>query len=158
MNEDDNMMKKLILFIIWILPFLIGRGMSKIIMLDAMENTVLPYGIIGIVALVLWFLVGKYLGFLAGDKKKALLIVQGVPAILVVVDLFSVLFLGEYLWMNPLFNVQLYYLPVTSVSGMIAGAFARMLSVPVISPVVSIVSLIMVSCVFYSGCKSGRGE
>ncbi len=116
-------MKKLVLFLLGLIPFVLGFLMHSW-MMENMDS-VLPYKLIGFVFLGFWIVLGFLTSDFAESQIRSAMIIN-LPAFLVVLFIvFQEIILGYY-WTN-LFGLamQLFYLPLINISGSLIGMFLR---------------------------------
>ncbi len=137
-------MKKLLLFLIGLLPFALGFAMNALLM--ANMNFVLPYKLIGIIWLLLWGFFGYLMRDYAGSGIKSAAIAHSVALADLLLLLYQELVLGRY-WLNFLGSAtQFYYLPVLNISFTLsAWATDRIW-------VAYIVSFTLTCAAFFIGC------
>lgn len=107
-------MKRMILFLIGLIPFVLGFLMNSWLMQN--PNSVLPFKLIGIIFLVCWVLVGFITCKFDKTPLKSAVIIH-LPAFLVLIlIMFQNIILGQS-WSN-LFGwaIQMYYLPLINIS------------------------------------------
>lgn len=142
-------MKKIILVVIGLLPFPVGYFMNYLIMSDTFFNKALPYGTIGLVFLLCWFLLGKVLSPLADTIKKASILAHSVALLVLILNLFQVIILKQY-WANHVgVATQFYFLPLLNISFTLTPMFHSL-------SVVYIVSFSLMCVSFYLGCRTSR--
>jgi len=141
-------MKKLLLFFIGLLPLAFGALLNAL-MLGALQNATLPYGVIGLFFLLFWLLLGFWTRPLTKSAFAAAAIAH-IPALAALaLLLYQEMALGRY-WFNAfgLFP-QFFYLPLISLAGRIV-VFAHTM------PPVYIAAFVMMFAVFRAGgalCK-----
>lgn len=107
-------MKKMILLLIGLIPFVLGFLMNSWLMQH--PNSILPFKLIGIIFLGFWVLVGFITCKFEKTPLKSAVIIH-LPAFLVLIlIMFQNIILGQY-WSN-LFGwaIQMYYLPLINIS------------------------------------------
>lgn len=140
-------MKKLILVLIGLIPFVLGFVMNSWMMQN--PNSTLPFKLIGIILLGAWVLVGCITYKYDKTPYPAALIIH-VPALLVLfLIMYQDMILGEF-WSN-LFGLatQVYYLPLIHISSLIfsfiGGGYVQMWTA-------SIVAFLLMYGSYYVGC------
>ncbi|CAM5199965.1 putative protein OS=Ureibacillus acetophenoni OX=614649 GN=SAMN05877842_11742 PE=4 SV=1 [Ureibacillus acetophenoni] len=112
-------MKKLVLILIGLIPFVIGIQMSEWLMQH--QDRVLPFKIIGIVFLIFWILVGFITSKFEKTPLKTAVIIN-LPAFLVLLLIMYQSIILGHSWPN-LFGwaTQMYFLPLNNISSYIIG-------------------------------------
>jgi len=136
-------MKKLLLFFIGLLPLAFGTLLNAL-MLGALQDTTLPYGVIGLFFLLFWLLLGFWTRPLAKSAFAAAAIAH-IPALAALaLLLYQELALGRY-WFNAFGLLpQFFYLALISLAGRIV-LFAHTM------PPVYAAAFVMLFVVFYAG-------
>jgi hypothetical protein len=136
-------MKKLLLLLVGLLPLALG-ALLNVLMLGTLQNTALPYGVIGLFFLLFWLLLGFWTRPLTKPAFTAAAIAH-IPALAALaLLLYQELALGRY-WFSA-FGVypQFFYLPLINLAGRVAF-FAHTM------PPVYIAGFIMMFAVFRAG-------
>lgn len=111
-------MKKIMLFLLGLSPFLLGFIMNSVMMQN--QNLILPYKLIGITFILFWGFIGfKTCGF--GKTPLGSAVIANLPAFFVLIlNLYQEIVLGQY-WFN-IFGIatQFYYLPLINLSSTFA--------------------------------------
>jgi hypothetical protein len=141
-------MKKMTLLSVGIIPFFIGYGMNYL-MLDPFFYMVLPYELIGIAFLIVWFFVGRYSYKLVGTRKAATILGNSIAFIVLLLIIYQEYIHGQY-WMNQVgLATQFYYLPLISLAFIFTRMFHTM-------PPSYIAAFLMMCIVFYLGCHTSK--
>lgn len=137
-------MKKLLLFLIGLIPLALGFAMEAVMMA---VDWVLPYKLIGIVWLLLWGFFGYLMRDYAGSAIKSAAIAHSVALVDLLLLLYQELVMGSY-WFNFIGRAtQLYYFALTNISfTMVAWATDRIW-------VAHIVSFALMCAAFLIGCR-----
>lgn len=138
-------MKKLILFLIGLIPFVSGFLMNSWLMQN--PNSVLPFKLIGSIFLVFWVLVGSITCKFDKTPYHSAVIIH-LPALLVLLlIMYQDMILGQF-WSN-IFGLatQFYYLPLINISSFIVGGglYVQMWTA-------SIVAFFLMYGCYYLGC------
>ncbi|MDD3705069.1 MAG: hypothetical protein PHC45_03250 [Clostridiaceae bacterium] len=107
-------MRRFKLFLIGLIPFILGFIMNAIMMQNPNFN--LPYKLIGVLSLVIWGFIGfKTCEFGKTSVESAMIV--NLPAFLVLLlNLFQEIILGQY-WFNIVgISTQFFYLPLINLS------------------------------------------
>ena len=116
-REGVESMKKFLLFLIGLIPFVLGFAMNSWLMNN--PNSILPFRLIGILFLVFWVWVGFITCKYAKTSYHSAVIIH-LPAIFVLLlVMYQDMVLEEY-WSNLLgLATQVYYLPLINLSSFI---------------------------------------
>lgn len=138
-------MKKMILFLIGIIPFMLGFLMNSWLIQN--PNSILPFKLIGIIFLVFWILVG----FITCKFEKTSYlsaVTIHLPAVLVLLlIMYQDMILGQF-WPNMIgLATQFYYLPLTNISSFIfgGGLYVQMWTA-------SVMAFLLMYGSYYLGC------
>lgn len=139
--------KKVTLILIGSIPFFIGYGMNALIL--GVPSVALPFKLISIAALILWFLIGRYSYKLADTKTEAAVLGNAIAFVVLLLVLYQECILGQY-WFNQLGAAsQLYYVPFFGLAYIFTGMFHTM-------PSTYIAAFLMMCIVFYLGCLTSK--
>ncbi|QOR33851.1 hypothetical protein IMX26_10105 [Clostridium sp. 'deep sea'] len=109
-------MKKLLLLLIGLIPLPLGYYMNHLIMTVYFDKA-LPYGLIGIIYLLVWFGLGYLTYYFTNSDKEAMIIVHFFGFIDIVLILFQVVVMKHY-WSNIIgISTQFFFLPLLNIAG-----------------------------------------
>jgi|SRR5699024_8945331 len=139
--------KKKILFLIGLTPFLLGFLMNIWVMLDG----VLPFKLIGILFLVFW----ATIGFISYKFEKALLksavIVHSPAFLMLLFMMYQEIILGQF-WMNIFGSAtQFFYLPLMNISVAIGGILSSLTPWAMKLWLISLIAFLLMLGSFYVG-------
>ncbi|MFF2754471.1 hypothetical protein ACFVR1_12090 [Psychrobacillus sp. NPDC058041] len=140
-------MKKLILFFIGLIPFVLGFLMNSWLMQN--QNSILPFKLIGIIFLVFWALVGFITCKFEKTPFKSAAIIN-LPAFLTLLFImYQGIILGQF-WSN-IFGLatQFYYLPLINISASL-GIFLPLS--PLHNWSLSLIAFLLMFASYYLGC------
>lgn len=142
-------MKKVILFILGLTPFVLGFLMNSWLMKN--QNSVLPFKLIGIIFLLYWVLVG-FTTCKFGKTPLKSAIIANLPAFLMLLlILFQEIVLRRY-WAN-MFGIvtQFYYLPLVNISSSIVGFLFSLIGWGIHFTLVSLISFLFMFGSYFLG-------
>lgn len=143
-------MKKMILLLVGLIPFVLGFLMNSWLMQN--QNSVLPFKLIGILFLVFWVLVGfKTCKFEKTPLKSAVII--HLPAFLILLCImYQEIIVGHY-WSNIFgMSTQLYYLPLITISSFLVGLFLSFTPWAIHIWSASLLAFLLMFSSYYLGC------
>ena len=119
LDSEVVTMKKMILVLLGFTPLAIGFQMNSWIM----QNSVLPYGLIGLVFLALWVLFGYLTCAFEKTSLKSAVIANSPAFLILLLIVYQELILGQF-WPNA-FGVatQFYYFPLLNTVSSIGSVF-----------------------------------
>ena len=138
-------MKKMILLLIGIIPFVLGFLMNSWLMQN--PNSILPFKLIGITFLVFWVFVGFITCKFEKTPYHSALFIH-TPAVITLLLLTYQEMVLEQFWHNMIgLATQFYYLPLTNISSFIIGGglYVQMWTA-------SIVAFLLMYGSYYLGC------
>lgn len=142
-------MKKILTVSAGLIFFPVGYWVNGLILSEVL--LVNGYFLMGIAALLLWFLWGILASRLVPDGKQAMLLGNAVPFTVLLLILFQELLMGFY-WHNTLGTMgQMYYLPLINLSSRVCflnGSFAW----------VYLTAFLLLCGAFYLGLRMGRNR
>jgi len=119
-------MKKAVLFISGLIPFLMGYLMNWS-MLNIFFDVRVPYALISIITLVIWGLLSYFLSGYAGTYKQTV-ILMNLPAFIVLILISVQLLIFKAYWLNIIgMAVQIFYLPLMNISFLLTSWSHNML-------------------------------
>ncbi|MDK2951163.1 MAG: hypothetical protein PWQ77_828 [Kosmotogales bacterium] len=108
-------MKKVVLFISGLIPFLMGYLMNWS-MLTIFFDVNVPYALISVITLLIWGLLGYFLSGYSGAHKQTV-ILMNLPAFIVLILNAVQLLIFKAYWLNIIgLAVQIFYLPFLNIS------------------------------------------
>jgi hypothetical protein len=120
-------MKKAILLISGLIPFLMGYLMNWSILTMFFDVNV-PYALISIITLVIWGLLGYFLSGYSGTHKQTV-ILMNLPAFIVLILIAVQLLVFKAYWLNIIgLAVQIFYLPFLNISFLLTSWSHSMLA------------------------------
>ena len=138
-------MKKIILFLIGLIPFVLGFLMNSWLMQN--PNSILPSKLIGIIFLVFWVLVGFITCKFNKTPYQSAVIIQSPALLVLLLIMYQDMILGQF-WSN-FFGLatQFYYLPLINISSYIVGGglYVQMWTA-------SVVAFVLMYGSYYLGC------
>lgn len=141
-------MKKIILFLVGIIPLFIGYGMNYL-MFGPFYNMALSYKLIGITFLLAWFFWGRCSYRFVNNKKVATILGNSFALIVLLLLIYQEVILGQY-WYNQVgCATQFYYLPLIG----LASVFTKMFHTITATYVTA---FILMCIVFYLGCHTSK--
>ncbi|MFF2755149.1 hypothetical protein ACFVR1_15530 [Psychrobacillus sp. NPDC058041] len=143
-------MKKMILFLLGLIPFVLGFLMNSWLMQN--QNSILPFKLIGIIFLVFWVLVGFITCKFEKTPLKSAVIIN-LPAFLILLFImYQEIILGQY-WFN-IFGMatQFYYLPLLNISSSLVGIFLSLTPWATQIWSASLIAFLLMFASYYLGC------
>ena len=140
-------MKKLVLFLIGFIPFVLGFLMNSWLMQN--QNSVLPFKLIGILFLIFWVLVGFITCKFGKTPLKSAVIIN-LPAFLtLLIIIYQDIVLEQY-WSNIVGSAtQFYYLPLINIS----SSLEMFLPLPTLHIwSVCLIAFLLMCASYYIGC------
>ncbi|MEK4628490.1 MAG: hypothetical protein ABS944_16845 [Solibacillus sp.] len=138
-------MKKLILFLIGIIPFVLGFLMNSWLIQNS--NSILPLKLIGIILLIFWVLVGFITCKFDKTPYQSAVIIHSPALLVLLLIMYQDIILGQF-WSN-FFGLatQFYYLPLINISSFIVGGgfYVQMWTA-------SLVAFLLMYGSYYLGC------
>jgi len=143
------MVKKLILFFLGLIPFVLGFLINSWLMQN--QNLVFPSKLIGLIFLSFWLLIG----FATSEFEKTLLkstLIVNLPAFLMLLlIMYQEIILGHY-WANIIgIAAQFYYLPLINIASSVYRIFSFLTSGITYTRWVCLVGFLLMFASYYLG-------
>ena len=141
-------MKKMILFLLGLIPFVFGFLMNSWLMQN--QNIVLASKLIGIIFLIFWILVGFITFKLEKTPLKSAIIINLPAFLILLLIIYQEIILAQY-WSN-IFGLatQFYYLPLINISSFLISIFLPLTSFGIWSE--SLIAFLLMFASYYLGC------
>jgi len=141
-------MKKALLIAIGFIPFIIGYLM-QLGMMTVFYYTNLPYGLIGIVMLVLWCLITCFFCRYAENNVGAVILINLPALVVLILNAVQLLVFKQY-WSNILgFASQVFYLPLLNISFSLTSLWSHTMLPVIIVAFILMVAASVLGCYIY---------